>query len=460
MKWNPRYLAKPVLKYGFLALLSVGWAFGAVDTAGFDKNVKPILKNTCSGCHNATVMSGGVNLIPYMDASTVLEDRPSWDKILQKVEAGEMPPKGIPRPPQAQMTAMTTFIHGEFDKADALVKPDPGRVTARRLNRNEYKNTIRDLLAVDFRADKDFPTDDSGYGFDNIADILTISPVLMEKYMSAAETIASRAMGADPLPKKPLEVTYDKNTGLRKLDFSTAEASHRVDFDGEYTVRFGFPGERGADAKPVKMSFWMDGQLLDTIDVETKPSKLVYFNPLSLGEMKVYLPQGDHVFRAAFLNDDFVKNLSDKDAYSDKKNKWIGSITFVGPYPSKVEKASRKKILICDPASGQACVEKIVANLAHHAYRRPVTKAEVAALMKFVAMAKSSGQSTEQAFSLLLKRCWFLRNSCSASTAIRIRSMPRKPIGFRMWNWPLGSAIFCGVRCLTTSCSVWPKRAG
>src|SRR5580704_17450540 len=166
MKWNPTSFARPVLKYGIPALLSMGCAFGAssvpVDTAGFDKNVKPILKNTCSGCHNATVMSGGVNLLPYMDAATVADDRPAWDKILQKVESGEMPPKGIPRPPQAQMTALTTFIHSEFDKADALVKPDPGRVTARRLNRNEYKNTIRDLLAVDFRADQDFPTDDSG----------------------------------------------------------------------------------------------------------------------------------------------------------------------------------------------------------------------------------------------------------------------------------------------------------
>ncbi len=263
---------------------------------------------------------------------------------------------------------------------------------------------------MDYRADKDFPTDDSGYGFDNIADILTISPVLMDKYMTAAETIASRALGADPLPKKPIEVPYDKaHPGLRRLDFSTVEVSHRVDFDGEYTVRFGFPGERTADAKPVKMNFWMDGQLLGSIDVETKPSKLVYFNPYSDGEMRLYIPEGDHVFRAAFVNDDFIKTITDpKDAYSDKKNKYIGGITFVGPYPAKVEKASRKKILICDPAAappagGQACVEKIVTNLAHHAYRRPVTKAEVASLMKFVAMAKASGQSTEQGIQLALE---------------------------------------------------------
>ncbi len=377
-----------------------------VDGPGFDAHVKPILKNTCSACHNATISSGGVNLLPYMDPTTVMDDRPSWDKILQKISSGEMPPKGVPRPPQAKISELVNFIQGQFDKADASIKPDPGRVTAHRLNRNEYRNTVRDLLAVDFRADKDFPTDDSGYGFDNIGDILTISPVLMEKYLNAAETIASRAMGADPLPKKPLEVICDLKTTktLRRLDFSTVEASQRIDFDGEYTVRFGFPGARAADAKPVKMGFWMDGQLLETIEVETKPSKLVYFNPFSDAEIRVYLPEGDHVFRAAFINDDFIKTITDpKIAYSDKKNKYIGAITFVGPYPAKVEKASRKKILICDANTGEACVEKIVANLAHHAYRRPVTRAEVAGLMKFVAMAKAQGQSTEQGIQLALE---------------------------------------------------------
>lgn len=398
--------ARALLRTGATAAWLLANVLSAAPTVpGFDTLVKPILQSTCSGCHNASVMSGGVNLAPYLDASTVAEDRPSWEKILQKIQLGEMPPKGVPRPPQVQLTAMVNFIQDQFDKADASLKPDPGRVTARRLNRNEYRNTIRDLLAIDFRADKDFPTDDSGYGFDNIGDILTISPVLMEKYLNAAETIASRAMGADPLPKKPIEVACDiKTKTLRRLDFSTVEASHRVDFDGEYTVRFGFPGARAADAKPVKMSFWMDGQVLQTIDVETKPSKLVYFNPFSDAEIRVFLPEGDHVFRAAFLNDDFVKQFTnEKDAFSDKKNKYIGSITFVGPYPTKVEKASRRKILVCDPNTGAACVEKIVANLAHHAYRRPVTKLEVAGLIKFVGMAKAQGQSTEQGIQLALE---------------------------------------------------------
>jgi Protein of unknown function (DUF1587). len=157
------------------------------------------------------------------------------------------------------------------------VKPDPGRVTARRLNRNEYSNTVRDLLAVDFRAEKDFPSDDSGYGFDNIGDVLTISPVLMEKYIEAAERIAARAVGADPLPKKPISSQYHaKDKTIRRLDVSTIEATHRVDFDGEYAITIGLPGERGSDAKPVTMNFWMDGKLLHSMPVETKPSKLEY----------------------------------------------------------------------------------------------------------------------------------------------------------------------------------------
>ncbi|HEY1336373.1 MAG TPA: DUF1592 domain-containing protein [Bryobacteraceae bacterium] len=378
-----------------------GALLAAADAPSFEKTVKPVLTNTCAGCHNAKLASGGLNIAAFTDPASIQANGDGWATILRKLRAGEMPPKGIPKPPQ--LDELITYVQGELDKAERNVKPDPGRVTARRLNRVEYSNTIRDLLAVDFHAEKNFPTDDLGNGFDNIGDVLTISPVLMEKYLSAAQRIAARAIGADPLPK-PLEAQYAaKDKKIRRLDYSTIEASHRVDFDGEYTVRFGMPGERAADAKPVTLSFWMDGKLLNSIQVETKPSGLVYFNPYSDAEMRLYLPEGDHVFRAAFVGDDFVKNLTSKEAYNNKSNKFLDSITFIGPYPSKVEKASRKLILICDPASGRPCVEKIVANLAHRAYRRPVTKAEVASLMKFVSMAQADGQTAEQGIQLAIQ---------------------------------------------------------
>jgi mono/diheme cytochrome c family protein len=370
---------------GAVAALAIAPALAAagpaIDTAAFAKNVAPVLNKTCATCHNETLSSGNVNLQPFTDPTTISSQRAAWDQIIKKIRTGEMPPKGVPRPSQPAIDSLIATIQTEFDKIDRATKPDPGRVTARRLNRNEYTNTIRDLLAVNFNAGRDFPTDDSGYGFDNIGDVLTISPILMEKYLAAAESIASRALGADPLPKKPVSTEYHaKDKRIQRPDYSHIEASHRVEFDGEYIIRFGLPGERSASAKPVKMGFWMDGALLNTITVETKPSGLVYFNPFSEEEMRLYLPEGDHVFRAGFIDDDFVKNLTTKQAYDRKTNKYLESITFVGPYPSKVEKASRKKILICD-AAAPGCTEKIVANLAHHAYRRPVTPAEVAGLM-------------------------------------------------------------------------------
>ncbi|HEY2016787.1 MAG TPA: DUF1592 domain-containing protein [Bryobacteraceae bacterium] len=373
----------------------------AADVPSFEKTVQPVLTRACSTCHNEQLSSGGLNIAAFAKPGSVLESREGWEKIVQKVRSGEMPPKGMPRP--AELDAVIQYLQGEFDKADRSAKPDPGRVTARRLNRSEYSNTIRDLLAVDFHAEKSFPTDDLGNGFDNIGDVLTVSPVLMEKYMAAAESIAARAIGADPLPK-PLEVQYHaKEKKIRRLDASTIEASHRIDFDGEYIIRFGLPGERTADAKPVVMGFWMDGKLLQSMPVETKPSGLVYFNPYSEEQMRLFLPEGDHVFRAGFIDDPFVKGLTAKEFYDNKKNKFFDSITFVGPYASKVEKASRKRILICDPKSGAVCVDKILTTLAHRAYRRPVTRNEVASLAKFVALAKADGQTTEQGLQLAIQ---------------------------------------------------------
>jgi len=369
---------------------------------GFAKDVQPVLAKTCLPCHNDRMPSGGLNLAFFSTFASIAEQREGWERILLKLQSGEMPPKGVPRS-DAEIAAVMKFVRGEFERADRSLKPDPGRVTARRLNRNEYSNTIRDLLGVDFHAERDFPTDDSGNGFDNIGDVLTVSPVLMEKYLSAAERIAARAVGADPLPK-PLEAEYHaKDKKIRRPDVSTIEATHRIEWDAEYVVRIGLPGERAADAKPVTMGFWMDGKLLRTMPVETKPSKLVYFDPFSVEEMRLYLPEGDHTFRAGFIGDDFVKNLTGREPYDRKKNKYLDSMTFVGPFASSTPKASRKRILICDPNSGPVCVEKIVATLARRAYRRPVKKEEVASLLKFVGMATSEGQSTEQGLQLAIQ---------------------------------------------------------
>lgn len=159
--------------------------------APFEKAVQPFLARNCYSCHNAKLQSGSLDLTSYTSTAAVLRNRAQWDEVVRRLKAGEMPPKGIPRPPEADIQAVTSWVAAEFDYADSQVKPDPGRVTVRRLNRAEYNNTIRDLLGVEFRPADDFPQDDSGYGFDNIADVLSVSPLLLEKYIQAAESIVA-----------------------------------------------------------------------------------------------------------------------------------------------------------------------------------------------------------------------------------------------------------------------------
>jgi len=371
----------------------------------FDSVVLPIVKGTCANCHNDRVASGGLNVTTMMSAASLAPQRLVWEKVLQRVRAGDMPPASVARP--AQLPAMVAYLERAFERADATAPADPGRMTAHRLNRNEYTNTIRDLLGVRFRAEKYFPADDSGDGFDNMADLLTVSPLLMERYLAAGERIAAWAMST-AIPGKPIEADYRARDGrIRRLDRSTIEAEHRIEFGGEYVVRFGLPGERpavdGRDAAPVTLGLWMDGALLATKTVTTKPSGLVYFDPYSEEELRLTLPEGDHVFRAAFIGDEFVKTLANEATYDRRKNKFLDAIIFVGPHAPASDKDSRRRILTCDPASGRACVEQIVARLARRAYRRPPTQREVDALMRVADLGTSSGQSAEHGVQLAIQ---------------------------------------------------------
>ena len=372
--------------------------------AAFTAATKEMFDDTCSECHNPTDLSGGFDVNVYRSVETLATDRDRWESILAKLKSREMPPDdAVIQPSDEQINTLVKLLEKEFDRADAAMKPDPGRVTARRLNRAEYTNTIRDLLAVDFRADRNFPTDDSGEGFDNIGDVLTVSPVLMEKYLAAAGRIAERAIATGTLPK-PIEVEYSlRFKNLRRIDPSNVEATHRFDFDADYELKIGLPGQRAKDAEPVTLGLWVDGKLAHTLKVETKPSGLVYFNPLSEERIRVPLTEGDHTLRLGFIDDPFVKTLAQDEIYKDSVNKWIGSVTVIGPFASTGDKPSRKKILVCDPATGPRCVDRILATLARHAYRRPVTGTEVAALKKFVDMAVADGQSVEQGIGLAIQ---------------------------------------------------------
>ena len=375
----------------------------APDTGGFAKAVHPLLR-VCAACHSSGVASGGLIIDPFLAPSSLEQDREGWERILQKVRSGEMPPPGIPRPSIEVVDALVGFVEHAFKEADRSVEADPGRVTARRLSRVEYANTVRDLLGVPFHAEKHFPSDDRGHGFDNIADVLTISPFLMEKYIAAAEYLATTALGLNRWPESPVEADYQlKYRTARRVGPTVIEARHRVEWDGEYTIRFGLPGERAEDAAPVEFGFWMDGKLLHSMPVETKPSGLVYFSPHSLEEMRLHLPAGDHVFRAGFINDDFITTIPRNEWFDRKKNKFVESITLVGPFPSSIANTRRQTILNCDPGTGAQCTRDILANLARRAYRRPVRDSEIVDLLRFVDIARAEGLPVEDGIRLALQ---------------------------------------------------------
>jgi mono/diheme cytochrome c family protein len=168
---------------------------GAEDRAAaeYREEIQPILAEYCYGCHGDGAKKGGVALDRHDSEEALLRDRDLWWAVLKNVRAGVMPPAKKPRPSGEQVRLLEGWIKHEVFGIDPK-DPDPGRVTLRRLNRVEYRNTIRDLMGIDFRTDEEFPPDDTGYGFDNIGDVLTVSPLLLEKYMEAAESIVATAV--------------------------------------------------------------------------------------------------------------------------------------------------------------------------------------------------------------------------------------------------------------------------
>jgi Protein of unknown function (DUF1592)/Protein of unknown function (DUF1588)/Protein of unknown function (DUF1587)/Protein of unknown function (DUF1585)/Protein of unknown function (DUF1595) len=372
--------------FGAGALAAASGAAGS-----FEKDVRPILNGTCGACHNEKFASGGLDASAFLDAASIQSKRDAWERILAKLKAGEMPPPGVPRPPAERMDALIQFVQGEFNRIDASTKPDPGRVTAHRLNRNEYSNTIRDLLGLDFRAADEFPADDSGYGFDNIGDVLTVSPTLMQKYLSVAERLAARAVGGDPLPKPGF---FNKRDRQRRIGPGSVQLTDILEYDADYVVRVNLTGHRGAQDKPVTLVISVDGKPLKTVSVPVQISAVNLQGGATqrgVEETRVFLPGNEHTFLAEFVNDEALKNIPENARLNTNRNIFPESIELAGPFPPAEPHTVQRKILICDPASGAACVERILSELAHRAYRRPPSKSELGELIDVFNRAKRAG---------------------------------------------------------------------
>jgi len=230
--------------FAFTAWCPRAWGAELKAAAHFRKDIQPILTEYCYDCHGDGMDKGNVAFDEFKSDEELLGKRDFWWAVLKNLRAGIMPPAKKPRPPETEKRRLEDWIKYEAFGIDPQ-DPDPGRVTIRRLNRIEYRNTIRDLMGIDFKAAEEFPPDDTGYGFDNIGDVLTVSPLLLEKYMQAAETIvaaavptAARVVREGSIAGTEFQAPEGKGNGDRLTFYQEAKVSHRhnVEQAGDYRL--------------------------------------------------------------------------------------------------------------------------------------------------------------------------------------------------------------------------------
>lgn len=294
----------------------------------FKANVQPFLQKHCYECHGAEDPENGFRVDQYTSLAAIVKDRKGIEEIFDKLSHQEMPPKEKKRPAPAEIAGVMAWLESHL-QIDCTGPRDPGRVTLRRLNRAEYNNTIRDLLGIDFRPADAFPADVAGYGFDNNGDVLSVAPVLMEKYLAAAKLSLDKAIKVDPIVPPPLqrweaatlEGTVAKTdptavvaasgpnfgAGLRRtspigrLFNQQGEIFVEYDFpaDGDYVLRLRGYGTQGSVSKSrPQVEFRIDGEKVDapfTIK-EDQRNTSVYSLP------KVRVAAGKHRITLAFLN--------------------------------------------------------------------------------------------------------------------------------------------------------------
>ena len=365
----------------------------------FSTKVLAFVEKHCLNCHGEKEAKADLNLFVDREMSSLSKRREIWDRVTEMVSSGQMPPPDSARPDQAAIDGFISTINDVFDEVDSHAKPDPGRVTVRRLNRTEYNNTIRDLMYVDINAVEDFPSDDIGHGFDNIGDVLTMSPVLMERYLSAAETIVQKAIlvgTPPPSPQRRSVATFLHTTRkeafevpYRTLDaVGTLSITHKLTVDGEYVFRFRAWG-RQAGNEPIKAAFLVNGKLIETFEVTaTEKEKAIYqAKPVRLGP-------GEQTVAVTFLNEYIEPEVQRIE--EGLRTLYVEYFETEGPLdmvpPSHKRLLSSRADL---PKADQT--REILTRFISRAYRRPATEDEVDRLVGLAAKVQEEGLSWEAA---------------------------------------------------------------
>jgi hypothetical protein len=284
-------------------------------------SLRPFFSASCYTCHNSQAKMAGLDLAALASRTPIPDDRIIWEKVLTKLKSGQMPPAGRPRPNEAELRTVVGDLEAALGASAARMGPDPGHIPPHRLNRTEYNNTIRDLLGVDINPADDFPQDDAVYGFDNIADSLSISPLLMEKYIAAAEKIANAAIFGPDLKPEPVRIDvaiprrmettsytpitkpayysmsdYDV-TGLSQP--GSYHLSYRLPVTAAYVFRITGAGTRPPGSEPTQCQVWVDGRIAKTFDVADVGLSGFERRP-DAWELRLKLSAGAHEFVVAF----------------------------------------------------------------------------------------------------------------------------------------------------------------
>ena len=382
--------------HALLAVCTAGGALadGPVTLAG---DIKPLLEKLCFDCHNEKKQKGDLNMVEFSDHAQLADHRKVWETIAEQIESGEMPPDKKPQPTAEQRELLLRFIDGQLSKADCKVDKNPGKVTIRRLNKEEYRHTIRDLLGVDYSPD-DFPNDEVGYGFDNIGDVLSLPPMLMEKLLAAAGEIVRKAVVVDAVPKpfakrikgrdfeSKSEWVNALDTGVLGL-YREGEgtAAFEVPQKGEYTFRVRAYGEPAGPEAP-KLAVRVNGKDVRVFDVTNAEKSAVY-------DVTVPLEAGPQKIAVAYLNNYNDSTNADPKLRGDR-NVFVRDVEIAGPpLPPPAMPESHRRLITRMPQPGQehACAIEILGAFAPRAYRRPVDPAEVERLAKFVDLAMKNG---------------------------------------------------------------------
>ena len=373
----------------------------------FAKDVVPFLAKHCYSCHGNGKKRGQLSLDKYKGDESLQKDNKTWENVLQMIRSGAMPPKARPRPEESEIKAVLFNIEGVLANVDCAKSRDAGRVTLRRLNRAEYNNTIRDLVGVDFKPAADFPNDDVGYGFDNIGDVLSLSPLLLEKYLAAAESILDSAIVVADSPKptkttvggirfRPRVDAGELRRGLGNVLFAKGDLIGEIYCEeGDYTVRVDAFGQQVGD-EPVRgvIRIGEAKKEFELKAVKEKPETL---------ELNVKAKAGTSRVVVSFQNPYSDPNVEDK----TKKERLlvVRKIEFDGPYnppPPKLPE-SHTRIMAHNPdLKDREAAHEIVTRFANRAFRRPAKPEEVERFLKLYDKSEKSGQRFEDRVRLAL----------------------------------------------------------